>query len=97
PIPTLFPYTTLFRSLAYENVPSERQLLATLPLRLDWLWCLGMDLDSDIPDHSVLSKARRRWGTEAFRSFFQRVIQQANEAGLITWEEHTSELQSRGH
>jgi transposase len=69
--------------LAYENVPSERQLLATLPLRLDWLWFLGMDLDSDIPDHSVLSKARTRWGTEAFRSFFQRVIHQANEAGLI--------------
>lgn len=69
--------------LAYENVPSERQLLATLPLRLDWLWFLGMDLDSDIPDHSVLSKARTRWGTEAFRSFFQRVIQQANDAGLI--------------
>jgi len=69
--------------LAYENVASERQLLATLPLRLDWLWFLGMDLDSDIPDHSVLSKARTRWGTEAFRSFFQRVIYQANEAGLI--------------
>jgi transposase len=69
--------------LAYENVSSERQLLATLPLRLDWLWFLGMDLDSDIPDHSVLSKARTRWGTEAFRSFFQRVIQQANESGLI--------------
>jgi transposase len=69
--------------LAYENVASERQLLATLPLRLDWLWFLGMDLDSDIPDHSVLSKARTRWGTEAFRSFFQRVIHQANEAGLI--------------
>lgn len=69
--------------LAYESVPSERQLLSTLPLRLDWLWFLGMDLDSDIPDHSVLSKARTRWGTEAFRSFFQRVIHQANEAGLI--------------
>jgi len=69
--------------LAYEAIPSERQLLATLPLRLDWLWFLDMDLDSRIPDHSVLSKARTRWGTEAFRSFFQRVIQQANDAGLI--------------
>ena len=69
--------------LAYENVPSERQLLAMLPLRLDWLWFLGMDLDSNIPDHSVLSKARTRWGTAAFRSLFQRVIHQANEAGLI--------------
>ncbi|MBK7551664.1 MAG: hypothetical protein IPI61_08380 [Syntrophaceae bacterium] len=30
----------------------------TIPLRLDWLWFLGYDLDSEIPNHSVLSKAR---------------------------------------
>src|SRR4051794_422704 len=56
--------------LAYENVVSERALFAALGLRLDWLWFLGMDLDSVIPDHSVLSKARTRWGEEAFRRFF---------------------------
>jgi len=50
--------------LTLENVVSERKLMETLPMRLDWLWFLGMDLDSAIPDHSVLSKARKRWGTE---------------------------------
>ncbi|MHB9002218.1 MAG: transposase [Thermoanaerobaculia bacterium] len=69
--------------LAFENVPSERRLLATLPVRLDWLWFLGFDLDSAVPDHSVLSKARSRWGVTAFRSFFKRVIQQAEDCGLI--------------
>lgn len=69
--------------LAYENVPSERGLMATLPMRLDWLWFLGLDLDSDIPDHSVLSKARTRWGVAAFRSFFERVILQTVDAGLV--------------
>ena len=69
--------------LAFENVPSERRLMAVLPLRLDWLWFLGFDLDSEIPDHSVLSKARKRWGVKAFRNFFERVIEQAVNAGLV--------------
>ena len=41
-----------------ENVRSERELMRQLPLRLDWLWFCGLDLDDDMPDHSVLSKAR---------------------------------------
>ncbi|MBK7551679.1 MAG: transposase [Syntrophaceae bacterium] len=55
----------------------------TIPLRLDWLWFLGYDLDSEIPNHSVLSKARGRWGVEAFRSFFERIVWQCVEAGLV--------------
>ena len=42
--------------LIFYNVRSERELMATLPERLDWLWFLGLDLEDDIPNHSVLSK-----------------------------------------
>ena len=69
--------------LALYNVRSERELMDTLPMRLDWLWFLGYDLDSEVPNHSVLSKARARWGVEAFRSFFERVVWQCVEAGLV--------------
>ena len=62
--------------LVFYNVRSERELMATLAERLDWLWFLGLELDSEIPDHSVLSKARRRWGTELFRKFFERIVWQ---------------------
>ena len=55
--------------LILYNVRSERELLATIPERLDWLWFLGFDLDDEVPNHSVLSKARARWGTEAFKNF----------------------------
>ena len=48
--------------LVFYNVRSERELLDTLPERIDWLWFLGFDLDSPVPNHSVLSKARMRWG-----------------------------------
>ena len=56
--------------LVLYNVRSERELMATLPERLDWLWFLGLDLDSEIPSHSVLSKARKRWGNGTISEFF---------------------------
>ena len=58
--------------LVFYNVRSERELMDTLPERLDWLWFLGFTIESPIPDHSVLSKARKRWGTDAFKRFFLR-------------------------
>jgi transposase len=69
--------------LTLYNVRSERELMETIPMRLDWLWFLGYDLDSEVADHSVLSKARARWGVEAFRSFFERIVWQCVEAGLV--------------
>jgi len=67
----------------FYNVRSERELMETIPERLDWLWFLGYNLDSPIPDHSVLSKARKRWGTEAFKNFFERIVVQCLQAGLV--------------
>ena len=69
--------------LILYNVRSERELMETIPMRLDWLWFLGYDLDSEVADHSVLSKARARWGVEAFRNFFERIVWQCVEAGLV--------------
>ncbi len=69
--------------LMLYNVESERELMETLPERLDWLLFLGYDIDDKTPDHSVLSKARRRWGLEAFRIFFERIVWQCVEAGLV--------------
>jgi transposase len=69
--------------LVLYNVRSERELMETIPMRLDWLWFLGYDLDSEVPDHSVLSKARVRWGVEAFQRFFERIVWQCVEAGLV--------------
>lgn len=69
--------------LVLYNVRSERELMETLPERLDWLWFLGYELDDEIPDHSVLSKARSRWGIKAFQSFFERIVSQCVQAGLV--------------
>lgn len=69
--------------LVFYNVRSERELMDTVAERLDWLWFLGYDLDSEIPDHSVLSKARKRWGVKLFQHFFERIVWQCVEAGLV--------------
>jgi transposase len=69
--------------LVFYNVRSERELMATLPERLDWLWFIDFDLDDAIPDHSVLSKARNRWGPAAFKHFFERIVWQCVAAGLV--------------
>ena len=69
--------------LIFYNVRSERELMATLPERIDWLWFIDFDLDDEIPDHSVLSKARSRWGTAAFKHFFERIVCQCVAAGLV--------------
>ena len=72
--------------LFIENVSSERELMRRLPERLDWLWFCQYDLDDPIPDHSVLSKARRRWGLAVFERFFQDILAQCHQAGLIGGE-----------
>jgi transposase len=69
--------------LFLDNVKSERELMRMLPERLDYLWFLGYGLDDEIPDHSVLSKARARWGQAIFESLFVRTVQQCVAAGLV--------------
>jgi IS5 family transposase len=69
--------------LFYDQVRSERALMASMSERLDWLWFCDLDIDSTIPDHSVISKARKLWGTEVFGEFFSRVLNQCVEANLV--------------
>jgi transposase len=65
------------------DIPSERELMEQVPLRLDFLWFLGFDLDTKVPDHSVLSKARARWGTEVFQKVFVKGVEQCVRTDLV--------------
>ena len=69
--------------LFYDNVVSERQLMRIIAERLDYLWFLGYGLDQEIPDHSVLSKARARWGNAVFEKLFVQTISACVSAGLV--------------
>lgn len=65
------------------DIPSERELMEQIGVRLDFLWFLGFDLDTSIPDHSVLSKTRARWGAAVFEQLFIRGVGQCVAAGLV--------------
>ena len=69
--------------LHYENVRSERALMEQMPLRLDWLWFCGYDLDDEVPDHSAISRARGIWGGDVFENLFACVLTRCVEAGLV--------------
>ena len=69
--------------LFYDDISSERELMRIIAERLDYLWFLGYRLDDEVPDHSVLSKARKRWGMEVFQRFFIQVVGQCVAAGLV--------------
>jgi len=65
------------------NLPSERRLCEEASLNLAWRWFLGYELDEPIPDHSVLSKARVRYGPAVYERFFKRVVQLCEQHGLV--------------
>ena len=69
--------------LFWDDIRSERELMQILSERLDYLWFLGYSLDDEVPNHSVLSKARARWGLEVFENLFIRSVSQCVEAGLV--------------
>jgi transposase len=69
--------------LFFDDIKSERELMELISERLDYLWFLDYGLDDKVPDYSVLSKARSRWGKEVFESLFVRTVAQCVEAGLV--------------
>ena len=65
------------------NFTSERRLCEEAGLNLAWRWFLGYELDEAVPDHSVLTKARRRFGPAVYERFFRRVVELCEARGLI--------------
>lgn len=69
-----------------HNMQSERQLMREVQVNLAYRWYLGYDLDESIPDHSVLSKARRRLGLNFFEQLFEYILRCCQRAGLVKGE-----------
>jgi len=87
------------------GITSERRLAEEVRLHLANRWFLGYDLDEATPDHSVLSKARARFGLPVYQAFLVEVVRQCARAGLVhggvldvdsTLVEANASLQSAG-
>jgi transposase len=68
------------------NVGSERQLMREVQVNLAYRWYVGYDLDEAIPNHSILSKARRRLGEGFFEQLFTFALGRCQEVGLVKGE-----------
>src|SRR2546423_7449321 len=71
----------------FEDIRSERLLMQHVADRLSVLWYLGYDLGEPLPDHSSLTRIRERYGVEVFRHFFEKIVEQCQEAGLVCGKE----------
>jgi transposase len=67
----------------FEGICSEQQLMRHAADRLSMRWYIGYDLNETLPDHSSLTKIRTRYGIEFFRRFFEEVVEQCQQAGLV--------------
>jgi transposase len=73
--------------LFFEGLRSERQLMPVVADRLSLRWYLGYDLTESLPDHSSLSRIRERYGLDLFRRFFEVIVEQCLQAGLVWGKE----------
>ena len=71
----------------FEDIRSERQLMRVAADRLSVRWFLGYDLHEPLPDHSSLTRIRERYGLTVFRYFFERIVEECFEAGLVWGKE----------
>jgi transposase len=74
---------TLQLVMFFEDVRSERLLMCLVADRLSVRWFLGYNLDEPLPDHSSLTRIRARYGLEVFRRFFEMMVEQCQQAGLV--------------
>lgn len=68
------------------GITSERRLAEDIAVNLAYMWYLGYDVDEQTPHHSVISKARARYGKAVFEEFFNRILEQCVRAGLVSGE-----------
>ncbi len=71
----------------FEDIRSERLLMRSVADRLSVRWYVGYDLDEPLPDHSSLTRIRTRYGLAVFRRFFEVIVEQCQQAGLVWGKE----------
>jgi transposase len=83
--PSIDPVVFFKRQLImfFEGIRSERQLVRLAADRLSVRWYLGDTLNEALPDHSSLTRIRARYGLEVFRRFFEAIVAQCQQAGLV--------------
>lgn len=67
----------------FYDIRSERRLVEEIGLNLAYRWYVGYDIDERIPDHSIFTKCRKRFGKKLFVQIFDQVLAKCIEGGLV--------------
>jgi hypothetical protein len=67
----------------FEGLRSERLLMRHAADRLSVRWYAGYDLGGPLPDHSSLTRIRERYSVVIFRRFFEKIVEQCQQVGLV--------------
>jgi transposase len=67
----------------FEGIRSERRLIETASLHLAHRWYLGYGLDEPLPEHSSMTRIRKRLGVTVFERFFEHIVALCQEVGLV--------------
>ncbi len=67
----------------FENLFSDRKIMATASMRMDILFFIGYDIDEPLPWHSTLSRTRQLYGEEIFLQLFQKVLSLCVKQGMV--------------
>lgn len=67
----------------YYNI-SDREVEEQVHLNMAYKWFVGLEPEDKAPDHSTLSRFRDRLGADKFIAIFNRIVETAQDKGLIT-------------
>jgi len=67
------------------GIDSERRIEREIQVNIAYRWFLGLDLDSQVPDHSTISQTRRRkfHNSNIFEEIFAEIVKKCIETGLV--------------
>lgn len=68
------------------GIVHDRRLMREAQVNLAIRWFAGYGLQDRLPDHSSLTRIRRRWGAARFRRIFERTVTACIAAGIAKGE-----------
>lgn len=86
--PSIDPESALRLMLAgfFQGITQDRKLMREAQVNLAIRWFAGFRLDEKLPERSVLTRIRQRWGAQRFERIFTRTVRQCMEAGLVSMD-----------
>lgn len=62
---------------------SNRKLVEALQYNIVYRWFCEFTLEDKVPDQSIFSKMKKRFGADTFARFFNSILQQCIDNGLV--------------